>query len=148
MSNNSYNKQFATLSNNLDLFVHEVKKKKLTLMATDKWTVKEVLCHLVFWHENYAANYKALSEKKEPPLLDGPLYKFNIEGVKSLEKEPVEKLIERLKNANKSLEESIIEKKVPQMTYKKNGRVFKTEDFLKLVARHFLTHQKQVKRAI
>lgn len=62
MKNENYKKLFQTLSDNLDLFVQEVDKKKLSLRATDKWNVKEVLCHLVFWHENYAANYKALAE--------------------------------------------------------------------------------------
>lgn len=138
---------FSDLSKNLDLFIAEVIKKNSDLMATDEWTVKEVLCHLVFWHENYAANYQALANGTKPPILDGPGYKLNPDGVASLKKYSVDRLSKRLRAAQNSLYTSIVEKKVPQMTYKKDGRVYKTEEFLRLIARHVHTHTVQVRRA-
>lgn len=147
MQSNNYNFLFAELSKNLQIFIQEVQKKKLSLMATDKWTVKEVLCHIVFWHENYAANYKALAENKVPPLLDGPGYKLNPEGVASLKKYSVIELIKKLNKAQNTLHFAIVEKKVPKMTYKQDGHIYKTENFLKMIARHVVTHTKQVKRA-
>jgi hypothetical protein len=147
MENSNYNRQFVVLSHNLDLFILEVQNKKSTLMATDKWTVKDVLCHIVFWHENYAANYAALATNSQPPLLDGPGYKLNPDGVASLRKCSEAELITRLHTAQNSLYTSIVVKRVPQMTYKKDGHVYQTADFLTVIARHLVTHTKHVKRA-
>ncbi len=147
MENGDYTKLFTVLSNNIDILIQEVKKKRSNLMATDAWTVKDVLCHIVFWHENYAANYNALAEKYDPPLLDGPGYKLNKEGVSSLRKFSIDNLIKRLHNAQNTLYRCIVEKKVSQMTYKKDGRVYKTADFLDAIARHIVTHTKHIKRA-
>jgi hypothetical protein len=142
-----YSQLFEQLSNNLNIFIQAVYGKKSGLLATDKWTVKDVLCHIVFWHENYAANYHALALNRPPPLLDGPGYKLNPEGVASFRNFSTPELINRLHQAQSSLYQSIVVNKVPQMTYKKGGRIYKTEDFLKVIARHLLTHTKQVNRA-
>lgn len=55
---------FPEVSKYIDEFINAVKVKKGSLMATDKWTVDDVLRHVAFWHTNYAANYKALAENK------------------------------------------------------------------------------------
>ncbi len=147
MEIHKYEAEFAVLANNLNFFVDELKKKKSTLMATDKWTIKDVLCHIVFWHENYAANYKASSENKEPPLLVGPGYKLNPDGVALFRKYSISELIDKLLKAQNSLYQSIVVKKVPKMTYKKDGRIYTTSEFLNLIARHIATHTKHVKKA-
>ncbi len=115
-------------------------------MATDEWTVKDELCHIVFWHENYAINYKALAEHKDPLLPEG-MSTINMAGVLSLRKYPIKELITRLREANDSLYNSIIVKKVPQMTYSKGGRTYGTADFLEMITRHINTHTKQIKKA-
>ncbi|HUD19308.1 MAG TPA: hypothetical protein VMR81_02625 [Patescibacteria group bacterium] len=147
MENDKYKEQFAILSNNLDIFTKKIRKKKSTLMATDIWTVKDVLCHIVFWHESYAANYRALAENLEPPLLNGPGYKLNTDGVASLQKYSIPELIDRLGKAQNSLYVSIVEKGVPKMTYKKDGHIYTTPEFLDVIARHLATHTKHVRRA-
>jgi hypothetical protein len=147
VENGNYRELFTTLSDNIDVFIGVLRKKKLNLMATDEWTVKDVLCHLVFWHESYAANYNALAKNLIPPLLDGPGYKLNEESVSSLRRCPTKKLIDRLQKAQNSLYVSIVERGVSKMTYKKDGRVYTTPEFLNVIARHFITHTKQIKRA-
>jgi len=147
MGNKNYDELFNELTNNLDIFIEEVKKKKLSIMATDEWSVKDELCHITFWHEAYAANYKALAANQDPPLLSGPGYKLNSDGVAHLRKYSLEELIEKLLKANKTLYESIVVKKVPKMTYKKDGHVYTTSEFLHLIARHLATHTKQVRSA-
>ena len=142
----NYKKLFAMMTENLELFIETVKSKKSTLMATDEWTIKDNLCHVVFWHENYAQNYKALAEHREPPLPEG-MSTINMRGVKSLRKYSIKKLLERLQKAHKSLYVSIVEKKIPQMTYSKGGRTYETEDFLEIIARHINTHIKYARRA-
>lgn len=144
--NNRINVLFSLLSDSIEAFIYEVKSKKSNLMATDEWSVKEELCHIVFWHENYAANYKALAESKVPPLPEG-MSTINMAGVLSLRKHSIAELISRLQKANKSLYESIVIKKVPRMTYSKGGRTYETADFLEMITRHIKTHTKQVSGA-
>ena len=143
---NNYKKIFTSLSESIELFIKEVKNKKTSLMATDEWTVKDVLCHIVFWHENYAANYQALANHEIPKLPEG-MSTINKRGVSSLRKLSRKELIERLHKAHLSLEDSIIKKQVPQMTYSKGGRTYKTDDFLQMITGHIFTHTKQVRRA-
>lgn len=147
MNSTNYLEPFNKMSNNLDLFVDEVKRKDSRLMATDKWTVKEILCHIVFWHMNYAENYQALSLGKHPALLNGPLYKINLIGVYELKENSINNLINLLFKANEILYQSIVVKKVPKMTYKENGKVLATDKFLHLIERHLYTHTQQVRKA-
>jgi hypothetical protein len=144
--NTNYDELFSTFTSSIEAFIHEVKNKKSTLMATDEWTVKDELCHIVFWHENYAANYEALVKHEVPPLPEG-MSTINMAGVLSLRKYSINKLIERLRNANQSLYNSIVINKVPQMTYSKGGRTYETADFLEMITRHINTHAKQVQKA-
>jgi len=143
---NQYSELFTLLSNSVEDFIREVKSKKSTCIATDEWTVKDELCHIVFWHENYAANYKALAEHKDPPLPEG-MSTINMAGVLSLRKYSIEELIKKLRKANKSLYNCIVVKQVPRMTYSKAGRAYETADFLEMISGHINTHTKQVKRA-
>lgn len=143
---NKYNELFTQLSLYIDDFIGEVLVKKSGMQTTDEWTVKDQLCHIVFWHENYAANYKALADHKNPPLPEG-MSTINLAGVLSLRKYSTSKLIARLEAANESLYTSIVIKKVPMMTYSKGGRTYETSDFLVMISRHIDTHTKLVKRA-
>ncbi|OGK63049.1 hypothetical protein A2334_00215 [Candidatus Roizmanbacteria bacterium RIFOXYB2_FULL_38_10] len=144
--NNNYNELFTTLSKSVEEFIHEIKNKKSGLMTTDEWTVKDQLCHIVFWHENYAANYKALAEYKNPPLPEG-MSTINIAGVLSLRKCSIRELVGRLREANMSLYTNIVVKKVPRMTYSKGGRTYETAYFLEMIAGHINTHARLVKKA-
>ena len=146
ISSEKYSQLFLLLTEAVKAFLNETAKHNLRDMATEEWSVKDELCHIVFWHENYAANYKALAEHKDPPLPEG-MSTINIAGVMLLRKHPLKKLIKRLYQANKSLHKSIVEKKVPRMTYSKGGRTYETANFLEMIARHINTHTKQVKRA-
>lgn len=141
-----YTKQFDILSQTLEKFIDTVHSKKSTQMATDEWTVKDMLGHITFWHENYAANYKALAQRKDPPLPED-MSTINTAGALLYKKYSTKELVSKLRNANKSLYRSIVVKKVPRMTYSKGGRVYETLDFLETVVRHIETHTKQVKKA-
>lgn len=137
---------FSTLTSSIELFIQAVRSKKSTLKATDEWSVKDVLCHIVFWHENYAANYEALANDEIPKLPEN-MSTINMRGVKPLRKYSMKDLISRLRIAHKSLSVSILEKRVPRMTYSKGGRTYETTHFLDMITRHIATHTKQVKRA-
>ncbi len=144
--NNTYTELFSLLSESIETLIHEVKNKKSTLIATEEWTVKDELCHITFWHENYAANYEALAKHQDPPLPEG-MSTINMAGVLSLRKCSIKELINRLQKANMSLYNSIVVKHISQMTYSRGGRTYKTSDFLTMITRHIHRHTTQVKRA-
>ena len=138
---------FLLLSQRLNEFVEVVKVKDGGLQATDIWSVDDVLRHVVFWHENYAANYKALAENRKPPIPKNPLNRLNLTGVESFRKFSRKQLITKLKKAHKSLEKSILINKVPKMKYSTKGMVYSSKEFLNIVEGHVRGHIKQIKRA-
>lgn len=116
----NYKELFSQLTSNIESFIQEVKAKKSTLKATDEWSVKDELCHIVFWHENYAANYEALANGEIPKLPEN-MSTINMRGVKSLRRYSIRDLVSRLRGAHESLYASIVEKRIPRMTYSKGG---------------------------
>lgn len=142
-----YRPLFEALTAQLDQFVQTVHTKKLSLQATDEWTVKGVLCHIVFWHEAYAANYGAMANHAAPQIPQSPAYKLNESSVKSMKRISTDILIKRLWAAHESLRNSIVIHTVPEMTYNSGGRVYKTDEFLEMITRHIRTHMIQVRRA-
>lgn len=138
---------FKTLTSRLTVFIDFVEEKDGNFMATDKWTVDDVLRHVTYWHMNYADNYKALAEGKQPPLLEGPYYQLNLQGVASLKKYSRNELIQKLHQAHNDLKKCILIEKVPQMQYKKEGKVLSTAQFLQIVEAHLRGHIKQVRKA-
>lgn len=141
-----YTKEFELFSKNLSVFIDTVKSKRLTLQATDEWTVKDVLCHIVFWHEIYAANYSAQVNNLPFDLPDN-MSTINRRGVASLQRFTRRQLLERLQRAHESLKLSILEHQIPSMIYSKGGRIYKTDEFLIMIGQHFVTHTKHVRRA-
>jgi len=144
--NDNYDELFTTLTECVENFILVIKNTKSGRMTGDEWTVKDQLCHIVFWHENYAANYSALAKHQDPPLPEG-MSTINMAGVLSLRRFSTDTLISRLRVANASLYSSIVVKKVPRMTYSKGGRTYETARFLEMITSHIHTHTTQVKRA-
>lgn len=143
----NYAELFSLLDKTVENFVKEVNNQQLRNKATDVWSVKDELCHIVFWHTYYAQNYSALAKGEKPvvfPSAGGSTR--NQEGVNSLKGKSKDELIQLLDNAQKSLYESIVIKKVPAMDYT-NRKRYTTEDFLIEIARHINGHTKQVVKA-
>ena len=144
MSNN-YKKLFKTLSESLDSFIREVYKQNLTYMATEEWNVKDMLCHITFWHMYYAKNYSSLANGTKPYVFKGSSTR-NKDGVNQLRLTSFPNLISKLYLAHKSLYKSIVIKKVPEMSYT-IGRIYQTDVFLEMIAKHIQRHTIQVRSA-
>lgn len=146
-SSGKYSQLFLSLTQSIEAFLQEISKHRLNDSATEEWTVKDILCHIAFWHDYYAKNYSALAENTKPfifPSKGGSTR--NQEGVNSLSHKPQKYLVSLINNAQASLYKSIVMKEVPQMTYT-GSSVYKTEDFLEMIAGHIQRHTLQVRRA-
>ncbi len=147
MIQGKYSQLFIILDKTLQNFIQEVNNQKLQNLATQHWTVKDVLCHIVFWHTYYAQNYLSLSEGKTPTVFTskgGSLR--NQEGVNSLKTLSKDDLFAMLQIAQQTLYNCIVIKHVPEMNYT-DRKKYKTEDFLEEINRHIIGHTKQVKKA-
>ena len=137
---------FQDLSAVIDDLIHSVDKQKLRRMATNKWTVKDVLCHIVFWHRYYAQNYASLAAGKKPFVFTSRGGSTrNQDGIDSIKKFSKKKLIIMLNKTHKSLYKSIVIKGVKKMSYT-DRRKYNTEDFLIEITKHIQRHTIQVRR--
>lgn len=142
-----YQKLFISLTGTVNAFILEVKKHKLQDMATEEWSVKDVLCHIAYWHQYYAQNYLALARGEKPFIFTSKGGSTrNQEGVDKYKNKSRKDLISIISKAQSSLYKSIVIKKVPKMTYIA-GSEYETDDFLLMIDRHIQRHTIQVKRA-
>lgn len=131
-----YSQLFLLLTEAIDNFVTEVNKHSLSEMATDKWTVKDELSHVAFWHDYYAQNYAALAAGTKPFL-------FASKGGSTRNQEGVDKL---KRKSHASLRDSIVVKNVPKMTYIV-GSDYTTDRFLEMITGHINRHAVSVRHA-
>lgn len=148
MQQSKFSKQLSNLDSVLDTLIQEVNKQELDNFAADKWTVKDVLCHVVFWHRYYAQQYSDLAHGKKPfifPSRGGSIR--NQAGVDSLKHESKDQLIKMLLEAQKVLSLSILEKNILKMNYT-DRRLYETGEFLEMISNHIKRHTGQILKAI
>lgn len=146
-SSSKYTSLFLSLTEAVGEFLQEIEKQRLQNMATEKWSVKDVLCHIAFWHNYYAQNYSSLASGTKPYIFKSKGGSTrNQEGVDSLNHKSQKDLIKLINKAQASLYESIVVKEVPKMSYT-DRRKYKTDEFLGEITRHIQRHTMQVRRA-
>ena len=146
-SSGKYSQLFLSLTESIETFIQEVKKHRLSDLATEKWTVKDILCHIAFWHNYYAQNYASLSAVTKPFVFTSKGGSTrNQKGVDSLNHKSQKELTNSINKSQISLYRSIVIKKVPKMSYT-DRREYKTVEFLKEITGHIQRHTMQVRRA-
>src|SRR5271157_2169129 len=70
---------------------------------SDRWGPREVLIHLVFWHEQYARIGEDVAAKRQPVMLKGTFKELNRASVARNIHVPVGILIERWQSAHQRL---------------------------------------------
>ncbi|MEQ8910321.1 MAG: hypothetical protein RIC95_14070 [Vicingaceae bacterium] len=113
-----------------------------------KWTMKDVLGHLTFWHESFASNVEDLYHERKPCPLSGKLSEVNKRSVESNRNTSISTLIKRLKTAQNSLKKHIHCKHIDMIPYKKGSRDYSKEEHLELVQHHIQKHLKDLKTAV
>lgn len=142
-----YNKLFLQLSDSIESFIKELTKHNLNDRATEVWSVKDVICHIAFWHIYYAQNYASLAADLDPYVFTSKGGSVrNQKGVDSLKLYSETELIDLILVANDSLYESIVVKEVPKMSYT-DRKEMKTGEFLIAITGHIKRHTSQVRRA-
>lgn len=113
----------------------------------DGWNAKEIIAHIVFYHEYYASVVKAIVDKEELPLINESLAKVNTESARNYSKLSRTELIKRFKAAHELLTRKISELgELTEIPYKRGGRIYNPEEYIDEIAGHIKRHTKDLKR--
>jgi uncharacterized damage-inducible protein DinB len=110
-----------------------------------EWTAKDVLSHIVIWHESFANNIVDLINGNKLNLLEGLLHEINENGVKKFKKYSVEELTEKFIKAQEKINENIENRKLKIIPYRKNSkREYTPEEHLEIVYKHIKGHYEDI----
>ena len=135
------------LRNELEqLFIFFKQGLDYSKMVYEFWNAKDVLGHITFWHESFAKNISDLGKGNKPKPLKGKLSEVNKLSVETTKGESIENLIERLKDAQDTIEAYIFEDKIDMIPYKKGSRDYSKTEHLEVVSNHIHKHLKDIQK--
>jgi hypothetical protein len=111
---------------------------------SDVWTVRDILCHITYWHEYYVKNLEAEAKGTSYIMPRTKLYLMNQKGVEKMRKYSDVKLFTRLAKANSQLGKVALSGKVKQMTYWEGRKPYTLLTFLELIDRHIQSHTRGI----
>lgn len=110
-----------------------------------EWSLKDILGHITFWHENLARNTSALLEGNAPNFLKGSLADLNRASAEQARGMDVAQIIERLRQAQAVICNSILALPAEQpFPYRKKSRDLTPAEHLELVRDHIGGHLKDI----
>ncbi|HEY8415845.1 MAG TPA: DinB family protein [Thermaerobacter sp.] len=95
------------LDRTVDSFIAYIEGLPPEELAARAWGPREVLVHLVFWHETFVAALEALLDQREPRLPRGTFAELNAAAVKANAGVAVPELIRRFREAQGRLTELV-----------------------------------------
>ena len=110
-------------------------------------TAKDVLEHIVFWHESFSRNTRDVAQKKQPKPLKGSYAKLAEQSQKEMSHESVANLLLRLTKAQESIEKNILNTQIVSIPYRVGSRAYTPEEHLDVVQQHLLGHLNEVKKS-
>lgn len=136
------------LEDSANAFLEVVRTTKLLRPVYDNgWNAKEIVAHLVYYHEYYSRVVDALVKKKVLPLIDESLMVTNIRGAREYAKYSRNELYSRFKKAQRIfVKDLLLLKDNTEIPYKKGGRIYRAVDYVNEIARHIRKHTKDLTR--
>ncbi len=135
------------LDHAVDAFVRELEERPPGPLTGGDWGPREILCHLVYWHEWYVAITSELAAGRRPPLKAGDFRALNAEAVRRLAAVPVPTLLRRLGAA-----ERVLSRRLPalqsrsRIRIKAGAKARSPVEFADRIGGHFEAHLRQVRR--
>ncbi|QQO10361.1 hypothetical protein [Breznakiella homolactica] len=130
-----------------DLLVFYDDGKDYSKIIYTDWSAKDVLGHILSWHESFARNVSDIVEDRKPNPLKGSLYEVNENGVRQFKETPIRELSQRLIEAQKIINENILNKKIELIPYKKGSRSYSPQEHLEVVYKHIKNHLTDLNKA-
>lgn len=131
-------------------YIRSLPEGKLQASPSTSWEAREVLVHLVFWHEQYASIIKAILSGKKPELLIGTFKELNAYAVEKNRTESISTLLKRLAEAQKDLERltnKAATKNIRlQLSFREGSKMWQFEEALDKIEKHIRGHLIKLKR--
>lgn len=115
------------------------------IVYTD-WTAKDVLGHLVMWHESFARNVDSLVQERKATPLKGSLTEVNETGVRESRKYSLRELQDKMRQAHEIIMRHILDEKIHLIPYKKGSRDYTRDEHMEVVYRHIRGHLADLRR--
>jgi len=113
----------------------------------EEWTAKDVLGHIVFWHESFARNVRDIVSDIKPTPLKGKYSDLNQHCYEEMRQKTVEEIIQRLETAHRVIQENILNPRLGLIPYKKGSRGYTPDEHLDIVNEHIKEHLSGIRKA-
>lgn len=114
----------------------------------ERWSAKDVLAHLTFWHESFARNVDDLAHGRQPSPLKGRLSDLNQRGVDEMTHLSLAEVLARFEAAQAILRAHILNPALTLIPYRKGSREYTVEEHLDIVNDHINLHLRDVRKAL
>ena len=111
-----------------------------TLPINHRWDMKDMLAHLVAWHESFAKNLALIAAGDSPDPPRGSLREVNREGVLRLREQSLDQLIRRFRKAQRVIEMHAFDPRITVVPYRKPGTSYSRLQHLEVIAHHIRGH--------
>lgn len=113
----------------------------------EAWTAKDILGHIVFWHESFARNVRDIVTDIKPTPLKGKYSDLNQRCYDEMRQKTVGEIIQRLETAHRIIRENILNPGLGLIPYKKGSRDYTPDEHLEIVNEHIQEHLSDIRKA-
>lgn len=118
------------------------------MVVIGEWTAKDLLGHIVFWHESFARNVYDIASNIKPTPLKGRLTDLNQQSVVEMQLYSTEILLLRLESAHLVIRQNIRHPGLELIPYRQGSRPYTPEEHLEIVDRHLSGHLNDIEKAL
>jgi len=113
----------------------------------EEWTAKDILGHIVFWHESFARNVRDIVNDIKPTPLKGKYRDLNQRCFDDMRTKTVDEITKRLDAAHSVIRENTLNPKLGLIPYKKGSRNYTPDEHLDIVNEHIKEHLSDIRKA-
>ncbi|HYO42778.1 MAG TPA: maleylpyruvate isomerase N-terminal domain-containing protein [Candidatus Limnocylindrales bacterium] len=117
------------------------------VVASGEWTARDVVAHLVFWHESFARNVADLAAGRRPTQLAGTYAALAARTRAELGDVGIEALVRRLLAAQAVIRRHVRDPGVDLIPYRRGSRPYPPDEHLVVVRDHVQAHGRELARA-
>jgi len=136
------------LSGTVDAFCQMIEHLPARALLEKPWGPRQVLCHLLYWHETYVRQIETQRTGRGWLLPEGTLKELNAQAVASLATVGAPTLLARFRTANSRLCRMASEPKSAgvHIQLKLNSKSWPLDEFLDRVEAHIRRHGDEIQR--
>jgi len=131
-------------------FARSLPARMMEPSKTEHWGPREVLVHLVFWHEQYNQIAAAVAANQQPKLLPGTFKEINRLAVAQDISTPIEELVARWTRAQQALASTASTRGAERLKFslRKGSKEWPLCDLVRLAAGHIENHETKLHRSL